>query len=249
MARLGFTDTEFDQHFEDIASHASILFSHLTESDITLSPINDQQLNLVKKLQKRLPNLGVSLANSGGIFLGEQYHFNQVRPGAFIYGINSTDKSDLAVKPVVSLFARVLQIRTIDKVQGVGYNATHTSAPDEKYVTIEAGYADGISRHLSNKGYAYYQGFKLPYAGRVSMDLIILNATHVPDSILKEMKYVELLGENITLNKMAELAGTNGYEVLTSLKEFRFKKEYEIVVVKEATTDVSVGPDLEIVTL
>jgi alanine racemase len=121
------------------------------------------------------------------------------------------------------LDAKVLQIREIDRPQAVGYGATHRAARPTRVATISVGYADGWLRSLSNRGFALFSGAKLPFIGRVSMDLITIDASAVPQ--LKPGDFVELLGETFTSDHVAEIAGTIGYEVLTRLGG-RFHRRY-----------------------
>jgi alanine racemase len=127
------------------------------------------------------------------------------------------------MRQVARLDAKVLQIRTIDRPQTVGYGATHRAAGPTRVATIAMGYADGWLRDLSNRGFALFNGAKLPFIGRVSMDLITIDATAVPQ--LKPGDVVELMGETMTSDHIADIAGTIGYEVLTRLGS-RFHRRY-----------------------
>ena len=122
------------------------------------------------------------------------------------------------------LTARVLQVRRIDSGQSVGYAASFRAKRPTMIATVALGYADGIPRALANKGAAVVGGVRVPFAGRVSMDLITLDVSalaeppHVGDD-------VELLGEQMTLGEVAAAAGTNEYEILTRLR--RVPRVYE----------------------
>lgn len=225
MSRLGFTIGEFMRVVADLPPGMVMLMSHLSASDDAVAPSNQLQLQEFNELSNCLKDVPKSLANSGGVFLGEEYHFDVVRPGAFIYGINSTAAGLAKPLPVVQLLAPVLQIRELERDQGVGYNGTYHARKGAVLATIGCGYADGILRSLSNIGIAYYQGYQLPYVGRVSMDYLVLDITNLPKHLHQDMKYVELIGENVTLDQIAAAAGTNGYEILTSLSH-RSYREY-----------------------
>ncbi|HEX2114582.1 MAG TPA: alanine racemase [Alphaproteobacteria bacterium] len=189
--------------------------SHLACADEPDHALNHEQLGRIKTITARLPRAPVSFANSSGIFLGAEYHFDQCRPGCALYGINPVPGQPNPMRQVARLDAKVLQLRTIDRPQTVGYGATHRVGGPTRVATIAAGYADGWLRSLSNRGFALFGGVKLPFIGRVSMDLITIDATAVPQ--LQPGDFVELMGSTLTPDHVAEVAGTIGYEVLTRL--------------------------------
>jgi alanine racemase len=197
--------------------------SHLACADEPSHPLNREQLLRLKAVTARLPQAPVSFANSSGIFLGPEYQLDQSRPGCALYGINPVPGQPNPMRQVARLNAKVLQIRTIDHPQTVGYGATHRAARPTRVATIAAGYADGWLRSLSNRGFAVVSGAKVPFIGRVSMDLITIDATFLPD--LKPGDPVELMGDQLTADHVADLAGTIGYEVLTRLGT-RFHRRY-----------------------
>ncbi len=197
--------------------------SHLACADEADSPMNREQLGRLKAATGALPPAPVSLANSSGIFLGPEYHLDQSRPGCALYGINPVPGRSNPMRQVARLDAKVLQIRTIDHPQTVGYGATHRAAGPTRVATISVGYADGWLRSLSNRGFAVVNGVKVPFIGRVSMDLITIDVTSLPD--LKPGDPVELMGNHLTADHVADLAGTIGYEVLTRLGA-RFHRRY-----------------------
>jgi len=192
-------------------------------SDEPAHPLNAEQLGRIKTIVARLPKAPISFANSSGIFLDAEYHFDQCRPGCALYGINPLPGQPNPMRQVARLDAKVLQIRTIDRPQSVGYGATHRAAGPTRVATIAMGYADGWLRSLSSRGFAIFNGIKVPFLGRVSMDLITIDATAVPQ--LKPGDFVELMGDTLTSDHVADIAGTIGYEVLTRLGA-RFHRRY-----------------------
>jgi alanine racemase len=174
-------------------------------------------------MTEKLPKAPRSFANSSGLFLGTQYHFEQCRPGCALYGINPVPGRPNPMRQVVRLDAKVLQTRMIDRPQTVGYGATHRAAGPTRVATIAIGYADGWLRGLSSRGFALFNGAKLPFLGRVSMDLITIDASAVPQ--LQPGDCVELMGGTLTSDHVADIAGTIGYEVLTRLGS-RFHRRY-----------------------
>jgi alanine racemase len=227
MSRLGLSPEEAARLIAepDRLSALEIKFwlSHLACADEPDHPLNREQLVRYKNLTAKLPKASRSFANSSGLFLGAEYHFDQCRPGCALYGINPVPGLSNPMRQAARLAAKVLQIRTIDRPQTVGYGATHRAAGPTRVATVAAGYADGWLRSLSSRGFAIFNGAKVPFLGRVSMDLITIDATAVPQ--LKPGDFVELMGDALTSDHVADIAGTIGYEVLTRLGS-RFHRRY-----------------------
>jgi alanine racemase len=227
MSRLGLSPAESETLATEPERLAGLdihyWLSHLACADEPDHPLNAEQLARLTAIVGRLPKARVSFANSSGIFLGADYRFDQCRPGCALYGINPLPGQPNPMRQVARLDAKVLQIRTIDRPQTVGYGATHRAAGPTRVATIAMGYADGWLRDLSNRGFALFNGAKLPFIGRVSMDLITIDATSMPQ--LKPGDVVELMGETMTSDHIADIAGTIGYEVLTRLGS-RFHRRY-----------------------
>src|SRR5690606_9050334 len=165
------------------------------------------------------------LANSGGIFLGRDYHGVIVRPGIALYGGAPTAGVTNPMEPVVSLDVAVVQTRTVPAGTRVGYSATHATAGPARLATIAAGYADGLPRSLSGRGAAYCDGVRLPIVGRVSMDSITIDIATLPEGRLRLGSLVEIIGPHQSLEELARDAGTISYEILTSLGH-RYRREY-----------------------
>jgi alanine racemase len=199
-----------------------VLMSHLACGDDDKSPMNQQQLDRFTAIRNAVPHLAASFANSPGIFLGRPYHFDEVRPGVGLYGGNPTPYQKNPMKPVVTLAARILQVRNIQKSDTVGYSATWKAERPSRIAVIAAGYADGVARKLSssqNKGPAqvHLGGQRCPIVGRVSMDMMTIDVTDVPAGKLAKATHAELFGKNISVDEAAAWAGTISYELLTHL--------------------------------
>jgi alanine racemase len=177
--------------------------------------MNGVQLTRFRAALAMLPPAPASLAASGGSYLGPAYHFDLIRPGVGLYG-GAPQEGGPSLRTAAVISARVLQLRRIDRGESVGYAAAFHAKRPTMLATVALGYAGGISRALSNKGIAYAGGGRATYAGRVSMDMITLDVTNLPNVKVGEM--VELLGDHVPLEEMASLAGTNAYEILTGLK-------------------------------
>jgi alanine racemase len=218
MSRIGMPPADVERLAATPAAFAGVeiglVMSHLACADEPGHPANAVQLEVFDQLRRRLPPLPASLANSSGIFLGPQYHFDLARPGAALYGINPTPGRPNPMRQVVRLQAKVLQTRDLPAGAGVGYG--HTFHPDRpmRTATISLGYADGWPRRAISA--AFLGGLRLPFVGRVSMDSIILDVSAL-DRPLAAGELLDLVGPYQTVDDVAALAGTIGYEILTSL--------------------------------
>ena len=189
--------------------------SHLASSHDFQSPLNEKQRAIFDTLRQKLPPAKASLADTGGIYLGEAYHYDLVRPGKGLFGLYKAPQGAPALTPCLKLFARVLQVRTVPKGESVGYGATHTLGRDSKLATLGIGFADGYDRRLSNKGAAFIQGFKAPVVGRISMDYTVIDVTDVPETLCHAGSWVELANELFTLDHLAESIDTISRELST----------------------------------
>jgi alanine racemase len=194
-----------------------LLMTHLACADEAAHPMNGLQRARFDALRAHFAGVPASIANSAGIFLGRDYHADLVRPGLALYGGRPASAGENPMREVVRFDARVLQIRTLGEAGSVGYGATATRAKGSRIATIGAGYADGLPRALGNRGFALVQGRAVPIVGRVSMDLITLDVTGLPPSAVGVGDRVSVLGAGLSLEDVAEAAGTVSYEVLTRL--------------------------------
>jgi alanine racemase len=228
MNRLGMTAGEWGNIALDPAVAAFpwlALISHLSCADVPDHPLNATQLRLFQAASALAPGLPASLSASSGSFLGPDFGFDFVRPGAALYGVNPHPGFANPLKNPVLLDARILQIREIDGGSPVGYGATHKTSGPAKIATIALGYADGFLRSGSGHGNVMVGGFPAPIVGRISMDLITIDVTQVPVGILEKAGWVNVIGDFRTLDEVATDAGSISYEILTSLGE-RFHRVY-----------------------
>ena len=202
-----------------------LLMSHLACADVPDHPMNARQRERFDAIRAAFPSIRASLANSSAVFLGAHFHYDLVRPGAALYGINPQPGRANPLRQAVSLEARIVQVRTIGAGDAVGYGARFVADGPRRIATIGVGYADGWLRALSGRGFAYVDGVRVPIAGTVSMDSITLDVTGIPDARLAAGMTVELLGPNQHVDAVATEAGTIGYEVLTRLGG-RFERRY-----------------------
>jgi alanine racemase len=225
MQRLGLTVSEAQGLIPRIntGDHGfTLVMSHLACAESLHHPMNARQLATFREIASLFTGVPASLSNSSGIFLGPPFLFDVVRPGAALYGVNPTPESDNPMQPVVELKARVLQIREVERGEGVGYGATWTARRPTRLAIVSAGYADGYFRAgSSNDGTRGAEvvaaGRRCPVAGRISMDLMAVDITDLEKNAVRRGHMVTLLGDGITVDELAHHFGTIGYEVLTSL--------------------------------
>ena len=191
------------------------LMSHLACADEATemgSASNAQQRDALAGLAEATGARRLSLANSAGIVLGEDFHFDLTRPGLALYG--GVPRAELAgvVRQVVRPEAEVLQRRRVRAGERVGYNATWTAPADTEVAILNIGYADGYFRGFSDRGAALADDIRLPVLGRVSMDLLAIDVSAIPDTA--EGGWLELAFD---LPAAAAASGMSQYELLTGL--------------------------------
>ncbi len=234
MARLGLPPAETDRLAAEPERldgvHLRYVMSHLVTADDPDAAINAHQRDAFADLVARLPAAsgGAMLANSSGCFLGNGWLFDAVRPGVGIYGVAPNDRGPNPMRPVVSLSAKILQIRDVDAPQTVGYGAAYSVAGPTRVATVAVGYADGYLRALGTgpigeAAVAHVGDKEVPVIGRVSMDLTTLDVTAVPEVAVGDR--IEMIGPHNTVDRLADAAGTIGYEILTGLGT-RYRRRY-----------------------
>jgi alanine racemase len=233
MSRLGLSPEEAaGLAGRDLAkgSGITLLLSHFACADEPSHPLNARQMAAFREIRALFPELRGSLANSSGIFLGPDAHHDLVRPGVALYGANPTPGHLNLMRTVVHLQARVVQVREVAENDTVGYGAAWTARRPTRLAIASAGYADGFLRAAGATdtkpgAEAIIAGHPCPLAGRVSMDLLAIDVTDLPDGVPRRGDFVTLLGEDIGVDDLASHAGTIGYEILTSLGR-RFRRIY-----------------------
>ena len=223
MNRLGLPADELNVLAGDAKSRLQDIdnkywISHLACSDDGDAAMNRDQLSRFRAALAMLPQAAASFASSGGVLLGKDYIFDMVRPGIGLYGGNPqvADKPN-PFKVAAQMTGTILQILRVDSGGSVGYGATFRIGRKSVLATVALGYADGLMRALGNRGTGAIAGHRAPIAGRVSMDLVTLDVTDVPERFLKAGAAVEFFGDTISLEEAAANAGTANYEFLTSL--------------------------------
>jgi alanine racemase len=214
--RLGLAATDVANGLLDGLEIATLM-SHLASADEDV-PMNEAQRE--RFMAVNVPAERRSLANSAGICLGEAYAFDLTRPGLSLYGGVPRREAEGKIRPVIAVEAQIVQRRRIEAGDTVGYNATYTAPHDISVAIINIGYADGYRRAFSSLGLARLQDIELPVIGRVSMDLVTLDASSAPD--LREGDWVDL---DFDLEQAAAQTGISQYELLTGLGQ-RFARSW-----------------------
>jgi alanine racemase len=200
----------------------ALLMTHLACADTPDHPKNREQLAEFEAFTSLIGRARRSVANSGGVFLGPDFHFDLVRPGIALYGGNPFAARANPMEPVVRLLGRILQVGAAAAGETIGYGAAQTLRRPTRYATVSVGYADGYLRALSATdtrpgALGHVDGVPVPMLGRVSMDLIMFDVTDLPPEKVRRGGFIELIGAKFTVDDAARLAGTIGYEILTGL--------------------------------
>jgi alanine racemase len=222
MARLGLTESEFYKFISQSAGGRAIrwraVISHLACAETPAHPMNAAQRQRFCIARQRLgSNIPASLSASCGIFLGRGFHFDLVRPGAALYGVNPVPGHPNPMRQIVRLEARILQVREVARGESVGYGATHVMAAPGRLATVAVGYADGWPRSLSGRSSGRIGDARVPLVGRISMDLAVFDVSCAPALLARPGGAIELLGDDYGVDAVAADAGTIGYEILTAL--------------------------------
>lgn len=228
MSRLGLAPEELALLLAEPGRLAGLqletVMSHLACGDEPGHPLNDRQRTDFLAAAGHFPGVARSLSASAGIFLGPDWHFEEVRPGYALYGGNPGPGAN-PMRPVVSLKARILQVRRVDSPTSVGYGASHRVGGPTRLATLGLGYADGFHRALSNRGRLFLDGVPLPIVGRVSMDLTVVDVTALPEAKAVPGALLDVLGPDQDIDALARDAGTIGYELLTDFGR-RYQRRY-----------------------
>ncbi len=192
----------------------SLIISHLACADEPGHAMNAAQLASFRAAVANLAPAPLSLANSAGAFLGDDYGFDVVRPGISLYGGGPFSVPHPDIRPVAHLYGRVLQVRDLRLGESVGYGATFTAPRDMRLATVGLGYADGVLRSFAAQGHAVVEGQRRPLTGRVSMDAFTMDISGLDVSV---DDWVEIFGAHQLIDDVAAASGTIAYEWLTRI--------------------------------
>ena len=235
MNRLGLDHAETDALFADPARLDAIdvrqVMSHPACADEPDHPLNARQRQRFAKVRETFPGIPASFSNSAGVLLGSDYHFDVLRPGLALYGGVPAPGHPSPFEPAVMIDAPILQIRTVEPGDTIGYGATYTANERRRVATVAAGYADGLLRAFGNGGYGRIGEARVPILGRVSMDLIGVDITEAGDDIRPGQPVCFLGGD---IEDMADSAATISYEFLVRLG-LRFHRIYKPAAKRRGT--------------
>jgi len=232
--RLGLSRDEFLAAMSDPAITGpftpSLIMSHLACGSDPAHPMNRKQLEMFSAVTAPHAHIPRSLANSAGVLMGPEFHFDLARPGISLYGGRAIDTEPNPMRPVAKVEARIMIIRDVPEGDTIGYGARQTARRPLKNAVVAAGYADGMLRRAGSTddrpgGFGMIGGHKAPILGRISMDMITLDVTDIPPDLVRRGAFVEMLGPNVAAADLAAYAETIDYEYLTSLGR-RFHRIY-----------------------
>lgn len=227
MTRLGLPCYEAEMLFSDPSRRAAFktrfAMSHMACADMPRHPQNTEQRERFRIVADRMKDATAMLSASSATFLGSDWHFDMIRPGVALFGVAPNAERPNPMRSVVTLTSKILQLQHVDADTGVGYGAAYRTGRPTRLATVAVGYADGYLRCLGNRAKAYMGRHEVPVVGRISMDLVTIDVTDVPEEDILE--HIDLIGPRHTVDDLAAEAGTIGYEILTLLGH-RYARHY-----------------------
>ncbi|MFD1694517.1 alanine racemase [Roseibium aestuarii] len=234
MNRLGLRPDAFAAVMSDAAATRDfeivLLMTHLACGSEPEHPMNAHQLARFREATAPYAHIPRSMANSAGVLMGRDFHFDMARPGISLYGGKALDTVANTMQPVVKIEGRVMTLRDVPAGETVGYAAARTTTRPTRIAMVSAGYADGMHRRAGSTdaepgGYGFAAGQRVPLFGRISMDMMAFDVTDLPEGTLDRGSLVEILGPNVAASDLASYAQTIDYEYLTGLGK-RYARHY-----------------------
>jgi alanine racemase len=226
MSRLGFHEKEFKQALKALEASNNIseivLMSHFSKADEPYDIFTQNQIDNFNRIANEAGHPS-SLANSAGIVAWRNSHKQYIRPGIMLYGSSPFDEARYQknLVPAMTLSSVLISIKDFKKGQGVGYGSRFVCNKNIQIGVAAVGYADGYSRHAKDGTPVFINGTKARIAGRVSMDMTTIDLTGVPNPKIGDR--VEMFGQNIGINEVAEFSSTISYEILTKITKRVYK--------------------------
>lgn len=193
------------------------LLSHLAAAENPYARDNEQQRSLFQTFCSELEPDERSLAASAGVMLGSAYHFDLVRVGDALFGINPRDSFPSVTRPALSLIGSVVDLRTVPKGAAIGYGCLDILTKAAKIAVVRIGYSNGYPRICRGRRYAFVNGYFSKVVGQVTMEFTFLDISHIPADKVSIGEPVELIGNHIALNHVAETAGTVATDVMVRI--------------------------------
>jgi alanine racemase len=224
MNRLGFPPAEARAAAGRLSACAQVapgvrLMTHLACADERDARVTDSQLECFTAALGDLPGER-SVANSAGLLWRRDCHADWVRPGIMLYGVSpfaDNTGDDLGLRPAMELMSTVIALRTVHRGERVGYGGVWQAREDSRIAIAAIGYGDGYTRHLGSGTPVLVRGRRAPLAGRVSMDMIAVDVTLIPETRVGDE--VTLWGAGLPVEELARQAGTIPYELLCSVTQ------------------------------
>ena len=226
MCRLGFHKDDFMNAINSLKNSNNvseiILMTHFSKADEPYDIFTQNQIDKFNRIVNST-NYPSSVANSAGIVAWRNSHKNYNRPGIMLYGSSpfSNPKYQKNLLPAMNLSSILISIKDFKKGQGIGYGSRFICQHDMKVGVVAVGYADGYSRHANDGTPVYINGVRSRVVGRVSMDMTTIDLTGVPNPNIGDK--VELFGDNIAINEVAEYCNTISYEILSKITRRVYK--------------------------
>lgn len=228
MMRLGIPDATFAAACRDglmnVLQSLQIvgLMSHLACAASSEHSFNEDQRRRFDAIRALFPNVMACLGNSAGLHIGASFHYDMVRPGISLYGVEPAHDGEAhGLSMIGRLQARVLQIKDVATGEGIGYGQTFFAKTPMRIAILGMGYADGFPRRLSNKATVWFDHLPAPVVGRVSMDMMAVDVTHVPENkfhqLPNEAAWATVFETPAHVAELARLAGTVEHDILTGL--------------------------------
>lgn len=235
MNRLGLELSEVKPVMQKLQQCPGVQVSHLMthfacadEPEHRTHLLQCQRWNQLKQhLLSQYPSLRTSSANSAALWTTPESRNETIRPGIAVYGCSPIDGKtgdELGLKPVMSLKAGLINVRSVSTGESVGYGAEYVAKADSVLGVLAVGYGDGYPRHLRSSPYVWFRNKACPVVGRVSMDMITIDLTGIEAPILGEM--AELWGTQIPVEEVAKCAGTIGYELYCGINSHRIERRW-----------------------
>jgi alanine racemase len=234
MNRLGIAAEEAAAlaHRINMPDHGiTLVMSHFACAETPADALNNRQVQQFRAIRSLFRGIPASLANSSGIFLGPSAHCDLVRPGYALYGGNPTPGGANPMTPVIGLRARIVQVRTVARGETVGYGATWTAHRPARIAIVSVGYGDGYLRAASGPeakagAEMIIGGERCRIVGRISMDLLAVDVTTLPDNATRRGEWAILIGADLDVDALAAQCGTIGYELMCNLSR-RYARVYK----------------------
>lgn len=223
MHRLGFLQQAYQQAHAKLAGHANVArithMTHFANADVVSSTHTIQQIALFEQTIENMPAQEMSLANSAAILSWPQSYRHWSRPGIMLYGANPVVGNTAQLRPVMTLRSILISIRTIQAGESVGYGGIFTADKPTAVGVVACGYADGYPRAAIGSP-VLVAGRLTKLIGRVSMDMLCVDLTEIPNAQIGSP--VELWGDTVQANEVAQSAGTIAYELFCNVKRVSF---------------------------